>query len=85
MHFNIAGGTTWQITGREYVERLYDLLGVLPKEATYRTSPGWVDWYDTQESQQLLNYQNVPYGTFLAQIEAEIARLMGDVDELEKP
>jgi UDP-glucose 4-epimerase len=83
--FNIAGGTTWQITGREYVERLYDLLGVPPEEATYRTSPGWVDWYNTQESQQLLNYQNVPYGTFLAQIEAEIARLMGDVDELEKP
>ena len=83
--FNIAGGATWQVTGREYVERLYDLLGVAPEEATFRTSPGWVDWYDTQESQQLLNYQNVPYGTFLAQIEAEIARLTGDVDELEKP
>jgi nucleoside-diphosphate-sugar epimerase len=83
--FNIAGGASWQITGREYVERLYDLLGVAPAEATFRTSPGWVDWYDTQESQQLLNYQNLSYGTFLAQIEAEIARMMGDVDELEKP
>jgi nucleoside-diphosphate-sugar epimerase len=83
--FNIAGGATWQVTGGEYVARLYDLLGVSPEEATFRTSPGWVDWYDTQESQQLLNYQQTPYGTFLAQIEAEIARLMGDVDELEKP
>src|SRR5882724_5075074 len=83
--FNIAGGTTWQMTGREYVERLYDLLGVPPEEATYRTSPGWVDWYDTQDSQQLLSYQETPYGTFLAQIEAEIARLTGDIDELEKP
>jgi nucleoside-diphosphate-sugar epimerase len=83
--FNIAGGTTWQMTGREYVERLYDLLGVPPEEATYRTSPGWVDWYDTQASQQLLRYQETPYGTFLAQIEAEIARLTGDIDELEKP
>jgi nucleoside-diphosphate-sugar epimerase len=83
--FNIAGGTTWQMTGREYVERLYDLLGVPPEEATYRTSPGWVDWYDTQASQQLLSYQETPYGTFLAQIEAEIARLTGDIDELEKP
>jgi hypothetical protein len=73
------------MTGREYVERLYDLLGVPPKEATYRTSPGWVDWYDTQASQQLLSYQETPYGTFLAQIEAEIARLTGDIDELEKP
>jgi nucleoside-diphosphate-sugar epimerase len=83
--FNIAGGPTWQMTGREYVERLYDLLGVSPEEATYRTSPGWVDWYDTQAPQQLLRYQETPYGTFLAQIEAEIAHLMGDIDELEKP
>ena len=83
--FNIAGGATWQVTGGEYVGRLYDLLGVSPEEATFRTAPGWVDWYDTQESQQLLNYQNTPYGTFLAQIEAEIARLMGDVEDLEKP
>jgi nucleoside-diphosphate-sugar epimerase len=83
--FNIAGGVTWQMTGREYVERLYDLMGVPPEEATFRTSPGWVDWYDTHESQQLLRYQNTPYGTFLAQIEAEIARLMGEIDDLEKP
>jgi nucleoside-diphosphate-sugar epimerase len=83
--FNIAGGPTWQITGREYVGRLYDLLGVPIEEATFRTSPGWVDWYDTQDSQELLSYQNTPYGTFLAQIEAEIARLMGDVEDLEKP
>ena len=83
--FNIAGGATWQMTGREYVGRLYDLMGVPPEEATFRTSPGWVDWYDTQESQQLLRYQNTPYGTFLAQIEAEIARLMGEIDDLEKP
>jgi nucleoside-diphosphate-sugar epimerase len=83
--FNIAGGATWQITGREYVGRLYDLLGVSPEEATFRTSPGWVDWYDTQAAQQLLSYQNTPYGTFLAQMEAEIARLMRDVEDLEKP
>jgi nucleoside-diphosphate-sugar epimerase len=83
--FNIAGGATWQISGGEYVERLYDLLGVPFEEATFRTSPGWVDWYDTRESQQFLRYQNTPYGTFLAQIEAEVARLMGDTDELEKP
>jgi nucleoside-diphosphate-sugar epimerase len=82
---NIAGGASWQITGREYVERLYDLLGVSPAEATYRTSPGWVDWYDTEAAQQLLRYQETPYGTFLAHIEAEIAHLMGDIDELEKP
>jgi nucleoside-diphosphate-sugar epimerase len=84
--FNIAGGPTWQVTGREYVGRLYDLLGVPPEEAVFRTSPGWVDWYDTQDSQRLLSYQQTPYATFLAQLAAEIARLMEteDVDDLEK-
>jgi nucleoside-diphosphate-sugar epimerase len=81
--FNIAGGPTWQMTGRQYVEQLYHLLGVPPGEANYRATPGWVDWYDTQESQRLLRYQNTPYPTFLAQIKAEVDRLMGDVDDLE--
>jgi nucleoside-diphosphate-sugar epimerase len=77
---NIAGGPTWQTTGRSYVERLYDLMGVPPEEARYRETPGWVDWYDTAESQRLLAYQRTPYETFLAQIKAEVDRLMGDGD-----
>jgi nucleoside-diphosphate-sugar epimerase len=81
--FNIAGGSTWQMTGRQYVEQLYELLGVPSEEATFRATSGWVDWYDTQESQRLLTYQNTPYATFLAQIKAEIDRLMGDVEDLE--
>jgi nucleoside-diphosphate-sugar epimerase len=81
--FNIAGGGTWQTTGRRYVEQLYDLMGVPHEEAKFRDTPGWVDWYDTQESQQLLTYQNTPYGTYLAQIKAEVDRLMGDVEDLE--
>jgi UDP-glucose 4-epimerase len=79
---NIAGGPTWQMTGRHYVERLYDLLGVPHEEAKFRATPGWVDWYDTQESQQLLSYQNTPYETFLAQIKTEVDRLMGDMEDL---
>lgn len=81
---NIAGGPTWQTTGRSYVERLYDLMGVPPDEAKYRDRPGWVDWYDTEESQRLLSYQNTPYATFLAQIKAEVDRLMGDVEDAEE-
>jgi nucleoside-diphosphate-sugar epimerase len=77
---NIAGGPTWQTTGRSYVERLYDLMGVPPEEARYRETPGWVDWYDTAESQRLLAYQRTPYETFLAQIKAEVDRLTGDGD-----
>jgi nucleoside-diphosphate-sugar epimerase len=82
--FNIAGGATWQTTGRRYVERLYDLMGVPHDEAKFRDSPGWVDWYDTQESQRLLGYQNTPYETFLAQIKAEVDRLMGDMEDVDE-
>jgi nucleoside-diphosphate-sugar epimerase len=81
---NIAGGPTWQTTGREYVERLYDLMGVPPDEAKYRQVPGWVDWYDTEASQRLFSYQNTPYETFLAQIKAEVDRLMGDAEDVEE-
>jgi nucleoside-diphosphate-sugar epimerase len=81
---NIAGGPTWQTTGRSYVERLYDLMGVPADEAKYRDMPGWVDWYDTGESQHLLSYQNTPYETFLAQIKAEVDRLMGDGEDVEE-
>jgi nucleoside-diphosphate-sugar epimerase len=78
---NIAGGHTWQMTGRHYVERLYDLLGVPREEAKFRDTPGWVDWYDTEESQRLLRYQRTSYETFLSQIKAEVDRLMADVEE----
>jgi len=81
---NIAGGPTWQTTGRGYVERLYDLMGVPPDEAKYRETPGWVDWYDTEASQRLLSYQNTSYETFLAQIKAEVDRLMGDMEDVEE-
>jgi UDP-glucose 4-epimerase len=81
---NIAGGPTWQTTGRSYVERLYALMGVPPDEAKYRERPGWVDWYDTEASQRLLAYQNTPYETFLAQIKAEVDRLMGDMEDVEE-
>lgn len=81
--FNIAGGPTWQTTGRRYVERLYDLMGVPHEEAKYRDTPGWVDWYDTAESQQRLGYQNTPYDLFLTQIKAEVDRLMGDIDDVD--
>lgn len=81
--FNIAGGPTWQTTGRRYVERLYDLLGVPHDEAKFRDTPGWVDWYDTEESQRLLGYQHTPYASFLAQIKAEVDRLMGDMEDVD--
>jgi nucleoside-diphosphate-sugar epimerase len=74
--FNIAGGPTWQMTGRKYVADYFDLLGVPIEEASFSEQPGWFDWYDTAASERALAYQNTPYETYLAQLREEIERLM---------
>ena len=59
--FNVAGGVTWQMLGREYVRATYEAYGVDPDEARYGSEPGWLDWYDTAESATVLGYQRTPF------------------------
>lgn len=66
--FNIAGGKSWQMSGREYVAALYEAMGLEPAEACFSDTPSWFDWYDTEESQALLKYQNTPFSEFIAQL-----------------
>ena len=77
---NIAGGPTWQTTGRRYVADLYDIIGVPLEMAAFRgqDEPGWVDWYDTEVSQRLLGYQDHSYSTYLDTLRSEVARLLED-------
>ena len=77
---NIAGGPTWQTTGRQYVADLYDIIGVPMEMAAFRNQDeaGWVDWYDTELSQQLLGYQEHSYSTYLDTLRSEVARLLED-------
>ena len=77
---NIAGGPSWQTTGRQYVADLYDVIGVPMEMAAFRgdDEPGWVDWYDTGLSQQLLGYQEHSYPAYLDTLRAEVARLLED-------
>jgi len=74
--FNIAGGSTWRTTGQAYVKDYYDLLGVSMEEAHFQEVPGWCDWYDTEESQRILHYQNATYQAYLDQISADIKKMM---------
>jgi nucleoside-diphosphate-sugar epimerase len=74
--FNIAGGPTWRMVGKDYVADYFDLLGVPIEEADFRDEPGWFDWYDTEESQRILEYQNTPYKAYLEQLQTEVQRLM---------
>jgi nucleoside-diphosphate-sugar epimerase len=78
--FNIAGGPTWQTTGHQYVADLYDIIGVPLDMATFRgvDAPGWVDWYDTIDSQRLLEYQNNTYNAYLDTLRAEVEHMLAE-------
>jgi nucleoside-diphosphate-sugar epimerase len=77
---NIAGGATWQTIGRHYVAAHYEILGVPLDLATFRSpaQPGWVDWYDTTESQRLLDYQQHSYTGYLETLRAEVERMLAE-------
>ncbi len=77
---NIAGGPTWQTHGRQYVADHYELIGVPLDLAVFRgvDEPGWVDWYDSTESQHLLAYQHHSYSHYLDTLRAEVERMLAD-------
>lgn len=74
--FNIAGGPSWQIRGRDYVRDFYGVLGAPADEAVYRNSPGWVDWYDTEASEQVLRYQGHSYSDYNAEMRTLVESMM---------
>ena len=61
--FNIAGGPTWQMTGREYIERFYGALGV-GVDPIFSEAYTALDWYDTSRS-RFLDYQRTNFNGFL--------------------
>ena len=73
---NIAGGATWQLRGEDYVRDYFDFIGAPLELAEYRAAPGWVDWYDTEESQRVLGYQNRPYRHYADEMRAIVAAMM---------
>ena len=73
---NIGGGPTWQLRGRDYVRDFFEVMGAPVEMATYRDSPGWVDWYDTEESQRILGYQNRSYQHYIGEMQAIILTMM---------
>lgn len=68
----IAGGPTWQVTGGEYVRRWGEVMGIPLEEMRFMDRPGWLNWYDTAESQVLLGYQKTTLDAFFAQLGAAV-------------
>jgi len=64
---NIAGGDTWRMIGEEYIERVSKAIEFDVK-IHYPEEYGWFDWYDTTESQKLLDYQRTSFSIFLEKL-----------------
>ena len=65
---NVAGGETWRMTGREYINRFYDALGA-DVEPNFSQEPTAVDWYDTTSS-RYLGYQRTSFEMFEERLRA---------------
>jgi nucleoside-diphosphate-sugar epimerase len=74
---NVAGGRSWQMLGREYIAATFPILGIPVEDATYPEAPLYSDWYDTSESQAILDYQQTPFPTFLEQLDRAVAEAIG--------
>ncbi|MBL7200696.1 MAG: NAD(P)-dependent oxidoreductase [Anaerolineae bacterium] len=74
---NIAGGSTWRMSGRDYVARFNEVMGLPPEEARYSERPGYFDWYDTGESQAALGYQRTSFERFLGLLDEAIEEALG--------
>jgi len=66
--FNIAGGKDWRMRGQDFVKAFCGALEVPFENQKFQTAPGWFDWYDTEESQQILRYQETSFGSFQKQL-----------------
>ena len=68
----LAGGKAWQVTGEDYVRRWGDIMEVPFEEMNFLDHPGWFNWYDTQESQRLLGYQNTTLEDFFKELDQAV-------------
>ena len=68
----LAGGKSWQVTGKEYVRRWADIMEIPLEEMNFLDHPGWFNWYDTGESQRLLGYQNTSLEDFYKELETAV-------------
>jgi len=66
--FNVAGGKKWQMLGHEWAAKHLATIDFPFEEAVYSDNPGWFDWYDTEQAQSVLKYQNTTPELFFDQL-----------------
>jgi nucleoside-diphosphate-sugar epimerase len=76
--YNVAGGPTWRMRGREYVARFNEVMGLPPEDAQYDEAAGYFDWYDTDAAQAALGYQRTSFERFIELLDAAIEAALGE-------
>ncbi len=74
--FILAGGPAWQMTGEEYVRRWAEVMDIPMEEMRFLDRPGWLNWYDTRDSQALLDYQKTPPEHFFDDLANAVAEAL---------
>jgi len=74
----IAGGPGQRIRYRDLLGGALGALRLpLPPEERFSRRPYCVDWYDTREAQELLEFQSRSLGDFIRDLQADLARRLG--------
>ena len=76
----IGGGKEAQMLQRDFIERILGIMGLeLPPESAFKKPMNddewfYTDWMDTEESQRILQYQNVSFDDFLEITKKDLGR-----------
>jgi UDP-glucose 4-epimerase len=73
---NVSGGSTWRMTGEQYVADYFGMIEVDMEDAIYQSELGHFSWYSDEGGNAGLGYQKNPYPAYLEQLQADIDRLM---------
>lgn len=73
--FNIAGGTSWRMTGQEFIQRMYGALN-LTVDPNYSPHSTYFRWYNTKTSNLILHYQQTSFTSFLEKVQ-EMGKTLG--------
>jgi len=78
--YNVAGGDTWRMVGRQYSDEYYALLQIPVDEAEFITESRAFDYFDTERTALDLDFVPTEFSGFKDLVERSIQELMGEVD-----
>jgi nucleoside-diphosphate-sugar epimerase len=73
----VSGGKSWQMMSQDFVQAFFKVLDIPFEDAEYAEVSQYSDWYDTDQAQALLHYQNTPFAKFIENFQAAVDEVLG--------